>query len=103
MWHKIEDRKTELVNLCKKFQVVKLSVFGSATTGSFTEESDVDLLISFEEGLDPLIMGQNYWDMIDALEQLFGREIDLVIESSLKNKYFIEEVNETKQLLYVAA
>ncbi len=99
----IETKKAELLGLCKKYHVSKLSVFGSVVSGNLKKDSDIDFLVSFEEGLDPVVRGQYYWDLIDSFEKLFEREIDLVVESSMKNKFFIEEVNQTKQQLYVAA
>ena len=99
----IENKKAELLNLCKKFHVSKLSVFGSIVSGTLKQDSDIDFLVSFEDGLDPIVRGQYYWDLIDSFEKLFQRKIDLVVESSMKNKFFIDEVNQTKQQLYVAA
>jgi len=49
---------------------------------------------------DPLIAGENLLNFYMDLEELMGRRIDLVDEDCLKNPYFIEELNETKQLIY---
>ena len=42
----------------------------------------------------------NYFDFQESLERLFGRKVDLVVEKGLKNKYFIANVNRTKQIIY---
>lgn len=42
----------------------------------------------------------NYFDFRDALERLFGRKVDLIEEGGLRNKYFIANVNRTKQMIY---
>lgn len=42
----------------------------------------------------------NYFDFKEALEKVFGRKVDLVVENGLKNKYFIANVNRTKQMIY---
>lgn len=93
----------KIIELCKKHRVKDLSVFGSILTDRFNDESDVDLLVNFEPH-DPDSMEfdyfRNYWDFQDSLEQLFGREVDLVEEEGLRNKYFIANVNRTKQLIY---
>ncbi len=95
---------TNKINLLKPIfqlhKVEKAYLFGSVTTANFTAQSDIDLLITFQENIDPLEKGELWWSLYDTLRLHFNREIDLVTESSLKNPYFIEEVNNTKQLIY---
>jgi predicted nucleotidyltransferase len=81
-------------------KVEKAYLFGSVTTANFTEQSDIDLLITFQKNIAPLEKGELWWSLYDSLKLHFNREIDLVTESSLKNPYFIEEINNTKQLIY---
>jgi predicted nucleotidyltransferase len=88
--------------LFKSHKIKSAYAFGSAVGDNFNEESDVDLLINFEDGLEPLEIGEIWWKLHDNLRDVFKREIDLVIENSLKNPYFIEEINEKKQLIYAA-
>ena len=75
-------------------------MFGSATTNEFSENSDIDLIITFQENIDPLEKGELWWSLYDSLKAFLNREVDLITESSMKNPYFIEEVNKTKQLIY---
>jgi predicted nucleotidyltransferase len=75
--------------------------FGSVCTDKFTEQSDIDILISF----DNLSIDQytdNYFDLHYKLQDLFDRQIDLVTESSLSNPYLIKGIEQTKQLIYAA-
>lgn len=99
----IELNISKIVELCQKYRVKTLAVFGSILTDRFNENSDVDFLVDFEN-FDPDSMEfdyvRNYWDLQDSLEQLFGRNVDLVEEKGLRNKYFIENINRTKQILY---
>jgi predicted nucleotidyltransferase len=88
--------------LFKAYKIKNAYAFGSAVGDKFNEESDIDFLINFEEGLDSLEMGEIWWKLHDDLRDVFNREIDLVIENTLKNPYFIEEINEKKQLIYAA-
>lgn len=81
-------------------KVEKAYLFGSVTTANFSAQSDIDLLITFQENIDPLEKGELWWSLYDSLRVHFNREIDLITESSLKNPYFIEEVNNTKRLIY---
>jgi predicted nucleotidyltransferase len=76
-------------------------VFGSACNESFNEHSDIDILISFKE-ISVEKYTDNYFDLHEKLEGLFGRNVDLVTESSLSNPYLIESIEESKQLLYAA-
>ena len=88
--------------LFKENKIKTAYAFGSVVSDEFNDTSDIDLLINFHEGSEPLEKGKIWWNLHDTLRQLFNREIDLVIEDSLKNPYFIEEINEKKQLIYAA-
>ena len=91
-----------VIKIFKDHKVKNAYVFGSVVGDKFTDESDIDILINFEEGLEPLEKGEIWWNLYDLLKMVFNREVDLLIESSLKNPYFIEEINEKKQLIYAA-
>ena len=90
----------EVVKLLKKYKIESAYVFGSALTEKFDEGSDIDFLINFQEGLDPLEKGSLWWNLHDALRNSLNREIDLISESALKNPYFIQAVNESKVKIY---
>ena len=91
-----------VVKLLKAHKIKSAYAFGSVVSDNFNNESDIDLLINFEEGLEPLEKGEIWWNLHDTLRDIFNRKIDLLIENSLKNPYFIEEINEKKQLIYAA-
>ena len=99
----IELNLEKIYELCRKYKVKTLSVFGSILTDRFNDESDVDLLVTFLP-YDPDNLEfdyvSNYIDLAESLERLFGRKVDLVVESGLRNHYFIANVNRTKQLIY---
>src|SRR5215204_384974 len=97
----IENKKPELQQLCKKYAVKSMYLFGSASKGDFKKESDIDLLITFQE-LTFDKYTDNYFELHEALESLFSRKVDLVTERSLSNPYFIQSIDQTKQLLYAA-
>ena len=98
--HLITDNLQKIISLCKKYKVKTLYVFGSILTPRFNEESDVDFSATFNHDSDPLVAGENFLEFYMALEDLMGRRIDIVDEDYMKNPYFIEELNETKQLIY---
>ena len=97
----IEMNLQRIFDLCRRHRVRSLSVFGSILTDRFTYNSDVDLLVDFDttdhEKWDYVA---NYFDFQASLEKLFGRKVDLVVAKGLKNKYFIQNLNRTKQLIY---
>ncbi len=95
----ITDNLTELTRLCREFGVRKLEVFGSAATGEFNPEtSDIDFLVEFED-YGPGIFDR-YFEFLFGAEELFGRSVDLVFDSGMKNPYLREAVDETRKPIY---
>jgi predicted nucleotidyltransferase len=98
----IDDNKEKLIELCKKYRVAELDLFGSVTTEDFDEEkSDIDFLVEFKETVAQDRF-DNFFNFLEELRQLFNRSIDLVETGGLRNPYFIEMVNQTKRRIYVA-
>ena len=96
----IENNKSSIAKLCKENKVDKLYAFGSVLTDNFNENSDIDFVVSFNNQIKLLDYAENYFNLLFSFEDLFNKKIDLITEKSLKNPYFIKEVNETKQLVY---
>ncbi len=89
-----------LKELCQRFHVERLYLFGSAADGRFQpSRSDLDFLVALEEQ-PPGEYADNYLDLARALEALFQRPVDLVTEKSLRNPYLRETVLTARQLLY---
>lgn len=65
----------------QKFGVKRIGIFGSFARGEEREDSDLDVLVVFEEGQKTF---DNYMDLKFFLEDLFGRKVDLVTEKALK-------------------
>ncbi len=98
----IDKYKDQLANLCRQYHVAKLYLFGSLANGTFADDhSDIDLIVQFESlRLPPEEKGQLYWDLLDALESLFNRKVDLLTDKKFSNPYFRQEVEATKILIY---
>lgn len=90
----------QIKELLKKHKIKSAYVFGSVLTENFDAESDVDFLVNLQDGLDPVDAGGHLWDLQDELKVLLHRNIDLLTERSLKNPYFISELNATKLPIY---
>jgi uncharacterized protein len=101
--HKILENKIhKLHDICKSLGIQRMYAFGSVISDRFTDESDIDFLISFSENLTIEEYTNNYFALQYQLRDLFKRKIDLVTERTLSNPYFIESIEETKQLIYEA-
>ena len=96
----VAERLEEVEQLCREYRVRRLDLFGSAARGGFdAENSDLDFLVDLGP-LTPSEYHRAYFDLLDALRDLFGRPVDLVEDSAIKNPYFRESVEETRELLY---
>lgn len=97
----LSTRLDAIVEICERHGVRSLSVFGSATTDQFDPtKSDVDFLVEFESsGVD---LFDAYFGLQEQLTELFGRPVDLVMPSALRNPYFASAVDETRRELYAA-
>jgi hypothetical protein len=102
MGFSIESYNNDLLDLCRRHYVKQLDVFGSAATGEMTESSDVDLLVEFDEQVNPRRF-DNYFELLRSLEKLFGRRVDLVESGALRNPYFIRHVDATKRRIYAVS
>ena len=91
----IEDLK----KLCVTYNVEKMYLFGSALNSNFNKESDIDLLVKFKS-IELSKYFDNYMDFKENLEKLFGRDVDLVEEQTLKNPILIKAINKSKELIY---
>ncbi len=99
---KIIDLNIERIKkICQKRHVLRLYSFGSVNTDAFTQESDIDLLVEFEP-MDIEYYADNYFDLVEELESLFRRKIDLVTVKSVKNPYFKKEIEKSRQLVFAA-
>mgnify|MGYP000763687129 CR=1 FL=1 len=91
----------KIIELCRKFHVRKLWVFGSILTNRFRPDSDIDLCVDFDWSNIPLLdAADNFFDFQFALEDLMGRKIDLTDDSAVRNRYFRKELNEKRRLIY---
>jgi predicted nucleotidyltransferase len=98
----IVERQTELSELCERFGVKRLEVFGSASSGEAfdPQTSDVDFIVEFRAGQELGPWLRHYFAFREALSKLIGYPVDLVMASAMKNPYFIREANRTRRLLY---
>ncbi|MDF9831522.1 nucleotidyltransferase domain-containing protein [Parabacteroides sp. PF5-6] len=106
----IVDNLERITELCREYHVKRLYVFGSATGrgidgNPFNESSDIDLLIEYED----IIYDFEHFDYIrnadafhEQMQLLFGRKVDIVNDSSIRNRRFRQYIEKQKQLVYAA-
>ena len=102
MTHVLEGHRQALVDLCKKYRVRRLDVFGSAVRGDLDEEaSDVDLLVEFDD-MPHADRADAYLGFLTAVEALLRRRIDLVEVGAIRNPYLLRGIEESRELVYAA-
>jgi hypothetical protein len=98
----IQDKREDLARLCAQRHVRRLELFGSALRDDFDPQtSDFDFLVEFER-LSPGQYADNYFGLLEELEQLFACPVDLVMTSAIKNPYFLEKIQASRVTLYAA-
>ena len=95
----IEKNIDSIKNLCDKHKVKELYIFGSVLTDRFSEASDIDILIQFDD-IELNDYFDNYMDFKEELESLLKYPVDLVENQAIKNPVFRQIVDRDKKLIY---
>lgn len=97
-----EAEMAALQELCRRYCVTRLCLFGSAATGRFDpNKSDLDLVVEFGPP-DGMSLAAQYFDFWDELKALFQRDVDLVERSAIRNPVFLRIIERQERLLYAA-
>lgn len=78
---KILDLMHERRDEIQKYGVKKIGLFGSFLRNQQRNNSDIDILVEFEKGKKTF---DNYMDLKFFLEDLFNRDVDLVIKEAIR-------------------
>ncbi|NLJ36037.1 MAG: hypothetical protein GX358_07400 [candidate division WS1 bacterium] len=98
----LESRRQEIAVLCRRHRVRRLEVFGSAATGAFDPRtSDLDFLVEYHP-LGPDESADAYFGLLEDLQSLLGRPVDLVMARAIQNPYFRRSVDATREVLYAS-
>ena len=99
----IADKREALIALCRRYDVARLEVFGSAARGEGFDpaRSDADFLVEFkpESALPPL---EQFFGLAHALEDLLGRPVDLAEPSAIENPYVRAGIERSRKVVYGA-
>lgn len=94
----IEGHNEDIRKLCRQHNVVSLAVFGSILTDRFNDKSDIDMLVVFRKGMPHYVA--NYHSLVDKLEALLKRTVDLVEYDAIRNLLFKHSVDQKKKMIY---
>lgn len=95
----IDQHIDNIKALCIKYKVKKLFAFGSVITDRFKSDSDIDLVVDFDN-VDLYDYADNYFELKKSLEDIFHREVDLLEDKAIKNPYFRQSIDASKLLIY---
>jgi len=98
-YHGIDIPQERIAEFCRQNHIRRLALFGSILRDDFAANSDVDVLVEFEQGKTP---GLRFFGIQDDLGQLLGRRVDLNTPQCL-SKYFRDRVIQEARVLYDAA
>jgi predicted nucleotidyltransferase len=99
-FHSIDLPQDKIAAFCQKWRVVELALFGSVLRDDFGPDSDIDVLISFQPDAP-----WSLWDLFDMrqeLQDIFGREVDLVEKEALRNPFRKHEILHNHEVVYAA-
>ena len=88
----------QIVEFCKRWQIVEFAIFGSVLRDDFYVDSDIDVLVTLSPDRKWSLF--DLMDMQNELELMFGRSVDLVEKRSLKNPFRKAEIMRTYQVIY---
>jgi predicted nucleotidyltransferase len=98
----LESKRGDLVRLCERYHVRRLELFGSASGSTFdVAASDLDFLVEFHD-VPEGERANCYFGLLEGLEALFDRSIDLVEVKAIDNPYFLAAIERTRKVLYAA-
>ena len=95
----IEKVKPEIERICSRLPVKRLGLFGSAMGQKFSKSSDVDVLVIFDS-VEDVDLFDKYFELKEQLEDVFKRDVDLIVDGKFRNPIFGDIVNKTRTIIY---
>jgi predicted nucleotidyltransferase len=97
----IQTHQPEIADICRRQGIHRLDVFGSAATGQFNAQtSDVDFIAEFDDSSPSGGLLDRYLELATRLEAVLGTAVDIITPRSLRNPYFRESVNASRETVY---
>ncbi len=96
----IEQKRNAIAELCRRHNVRRLDLFGSAARGDFEQNrSDFDFIVQFTR-TGYAGYADAFLDFAEALERVVGCKVDLLTERMIRNPHFRDSVEATRQIVY---
>ncbi len=101
--NELKISQDELNNICKKYLIKELLLFGSVNTDKFNDESDIDLLVTFEDNTN-----YSLFDVVriqESFEKFFNRSVDLISKKAIqqsRNTFRRESILNNAKVIYVS-
>ena len=103
MFADLVSHREELHELCRRFHVRRLDLFGSATRDDFVPaRSDLDFVVEFDPDATDATSLDAYFAFRDSLEALFGRKVDLIEAGAIRNPYLTAQIERSREPLFEA-
>ena len=98
----IEQNQPDIADICRRYHIRRLEVFGSAARGKDfdTARSDADFLVEFSPGAHAGL--SEFFGAKAELEALLGRGVDLVESAAVHNPYVLADINRCREVVYAA-
>jgi len=97
---RIQIDREKIAGFCQRWKITEMAFFGSVLRDDFRDDSDVDVLVTFAP--DAPWSLYEFVEMQDELSAMFGREVDLVERTGLRNPFRRHEILSTKETVYAA-
>ncbi len=91
--------KPQINRICRDLPVKRLGVFGSVLRKDFGPSSDIDVLVVFDTDSKANLFDK-YFELKERLEEVFGREVDLIVDKPFRNPIFRNSVERTRTVVY---
>lgn len=95
---RIPASPTQIVEFCQRWKIIEFALFGSVLRDDFRPDSDIDILVTFAS--EHTLTWDDFMEMQEEIETLFGRKVDLVSKKYLKNPYRRHEILRTQKVIY---
>ncbi len=95
----LSELKPQIDRICRDLPVKRLGVFGSVLRKDFGPSSDIDMLVVFDTDSRANLFDK-YFELKERLEEVFGREVDLVVDRPFRNPVFKDSVDRSRTVVY---
>jgi len=97
---RFSEKGAEIESFCRRWRIVEFALFGSVLREDFGQDSDVDVIVTFSESAHHSLF--ELVTMEKELSGIFGRKVDMVEKSAIRNPFRRSEILKTMELVYAA-